>query len=60
MQSLGYFNAPTPPVGSVGGPINYWQIYCRDEFNILVSKKYKELEVWLGGATTQYSIPGSA
>ncbi|GIL75540.1 hypothetical protein Vretimale_15115 [Volvox reticuliferus] len=42
--TLGYFNAPTPPVGSVGGPINYWRIYCRDEFNILVSKKYQELE----------------
>ncbi|GFR52698.1 hypothetical protein Agub_g15325, partial [Astrephomene gubernaculifera] len=42
--TLGYFNAPTPPVGSVGGPINYWKIYCRDEFNILVKKKYQELE----------------
>ncbi|KAG2497193.1 hypothetical protein HYH03_004782 [Edaphochlamys debaryana] len=42
--TLGYFNAPTPPVGSVGGPINYWKIYCRDEFNILISNKYKELE----------------
>ncbi|EFJ50230.1 hypothetical protein VOLCADRAFT_89143 [Volvox carteri f. nagariensis] len=45
--TLGYFSAPTPPVGSVGSPINYWRIYCRDEFNILVNKKYQELEDWL-------------
>lgn len=50
-QTRGYFSQPTPPVGSVGpSPINYWKIYCRDEYNLVVNKKYKELEVgcrWL-------------
>ncbi len=45
-QTRGYFSQPTPPVGSVGpAPINYWKIYCRDEYNLVVNKKYKELEV---------------
>eukprot|EP00198_Chlamydomonas_reinhardtii_P004507 XP_001693843.1 predicted protein [Chlamydomonas reinhardtii] len=41
--TLGYFNAPTPPVGS-GGGINYWKIYCKDEFDVIIHNKYKELE----------------
>lgn len=32
-----------------GGGINYWKIYCKDEFDVIIHNKYKELEVGAGG-----------
>ncbi|MEW5300862.1 MAG: hypothetical protein WDW36_003761 [Sanguina aurantia] len=41
----GFFNAKVPPVGTLLNPINYWKIYCKAELDVVISKKYKELEV---------------
>ncbi len=44
-QTRGYFNRDTPVVGHLERPINYWKVYCKEEWNIVVNKKYKELQV---------------
>lgn len=46
-QTRGFFNAKVPPVGTLLNPINYWKIYCKAELDVVISKKYKELEVSL-------------
>ncbi|GAX75066.1 hypothetical protein CEUSTIGMA_g2510.t1 [Chlamydomonas eustigma] len=43
--TLGYFNRDVPVVGHLEGPINYWKVYCQEEWNIMINKKYKELQV---------------
>jgi hypothetical protein len=45
MQKRGYFNRDTPVVGHLDRPINYWKVYCKEEWNIVVNKKYKDLQV---------------
>lgn len=44
-QTRGFFNAKVPPVGTLLNPINYWKIYCKAELDVVISNKYKELEV---------------
>ena len=44
-QTRGYFNRDTPVVGHMERPINYWKVYCREEWNIVVNKQYKDLAV---------------
>lgn len=48
-QTRGYFNRDTPVVGHLERPINYWKVYCKEEWNIVVNKKYNELQVMICG-----------